>query len=76
MEKKNKAKLIWMIGIGVFALIGIASFIVGYGLRDGWQAVLAWFTSRWAYIVYVGALIYLTVVLCFVHFMNIHKETK
>lgn len=76
MKNKDKSKIRWLIGIGIFALIGIAAFLIGYGLRDGWEAVLAWFTSRWAYIVYTGAVVYVVALLCYIHIVKVSKEMK
>lgn len=53
-----RKKLLWLAGIGAFGLIGIACFVVGYGLNDGWDAVLAWFVSKYAMWVYVFAALY------------------
>ncbi len=44
------AKLKWLIIIGIFALIGGVSLILGF-----WSAgvdVLGWFATKWAFIVY------------------------
>lgn len=66
MKKKDGSIIKWYIGIGIFALVGVACFIVGYGLKDGWEAVLAWFTSKWAMWVYVFAALYVIIALGFV----------
>lgn len=58
MRKKERSLILWYVGVGLFALLGIACFVVGYGLKDGWESVLAWFTSKWAMWVYVFAGIY------------------
>lgn len=73
MRKKDKAVMKWYLLAGVFALIGIASFIVGYGLKDGWDSVIAWFTSKWAVWVYVFAVVYVFVALGYV-FWKKNKE--
>lgn len=75
-KNKDKAKIAWVVGIGVFAFIGICAFLLGYGLRDGWEAVLAWFTSKWAYIIYTAILVYATFAICYIHFINVGKELK
>lgn len=36
-----------------FLLFGIACFVVGYGIVDGWDAVIKWFSSKWAIMLYV-----------------------
>lgn len=66
IKNKEGMTLAWLIGAGVFALIGIASFVIGYGLKDGWDAVIAWFTSKWAMWVYVFAAAYAFILLGYV----------
>ena len=66
MRRKDKTSITWYIGLGVFALLGIACFVVGYGLKDGWEAVLAWFTSKWAMWVYVFAVLYIVILIGYV----------
>lgn len=61
MRRKYKTAIAWYLGLGVFALLGIACFVLGYGLKDGWEAVLAWFTSKWAMWVYVFAALYIVI---------------
>lgn len=68
MRKKDRTALKWYIGLGVFALIGGACFVVGYGLKDGWDSVLAWFTSKWAMWVYVFAALYVLILAGFVFY--------
>ena len=58
LKRKERSVIGWYIGIGVFAIIGVVSFVLGYGLRDGWDAVLAWFSSKWALWIYAFASIY------------------
>lgn len=58
MEKKKKGILegknrwIFWSTIG-FAVLGIISLIVGFGIADGWMSVLLWFGSRWAVYIYI-----------------------
>lgn len=66
MRKKDKTAITWYLGLGVFALLGIACFVVGYGLKDGWEAVLAWFTSKWAMWVYVFGALYIVILIGYV----------
>ncbi len=48
----SKGGIITIISVSAFFVFGLACFIVGYGLTDGWDKVLAWFTSRYAIMVY------------------------
>lgn len=49
-ESKSKVAIISTVA---FLLLGITAFVVGYGLTDGWDSVLAWFSSRWAVYIYI-----------------------
>ena len=57
--KKNKKGIFngknkWIvISTIIFAIIGIASIVIGFGLTYGWLAVLQWFGSRWAIYIYI-----------------------
>lgn len=66
MRRKDKTAINWYLGLGVFALLGIACFVVGYGLKDGWEAVLAWFTSKWAMWIYVFGALYIVILIGYV----------
>ena len=59
-SKGGKAAII---GSALFLLCGVAAFVLSYGLTDGWASVLAWFTSRWALLVYVGIGFYVLMLL-------------
>lgn len=54
MKKERNIKII--IGSALFLLFGIICFIVGYGLVNGWQAVIDWFSSPYATILYIGVI--------------------
>lgn len=73
--KDKKARKWWALGMLAFLAVGIASFIVGYGLKDGWDAVLAWFTSKWATYVYIGIVVYLSGVLALWQAFRVEKVT-
>lgn len=60
---KSKGGKITIISTTVFLLIGITALVLGYGLKDGWQVVLNWFTSRYAMYVYVGIGFYVLIIL-------------
>lgn len=59
MEKKDKkqsrkfSKKTAIISTICFALFGLGCIVVGFGLSNGWEWVLAWFTSQWAVYVYI-----------------------
>lgn len=57
-EKKDKkdgkfSKKATVIATIAFALFGLACIAVGFGLSNGWEWVLGWFTSQWAVYVYI-----------------------
>lgn len=52
-------KLKWLIIVGVFALIGGIALIVGYYLAGA--DIIGWFTTKWAFIVYFFAGIYVLI---------------
>lgn len=49
---EGKSKWI-IISTIIFAILGITALVLGFGLTNGWESVLAWFTSRWAIYVYI-----------------------
>lgn len=57
LKKRNRlleGKSRWIIfSTIIFAILGIVALILGYGLTEGWSALLAWFSSRWAIYVYI-----------------------
>lgn len=57
-----------------FLVFGLACFVVGYGLVDGWDAVIAWFTSRWAIYVYIFVFLWVVIVLAIMHYAKNFKE--
>lgn len=69
---KDKQRVFWLVGIFVFAVIGIACFVVGYGLADGWEAVAAWFVSKYAMWVYA----FLAVYVCFALWYLVFKKNE
>jgi len=54
------AKLKWALIVGAFLLVGGASLVVGFWL-SGFD-VLGWFATKWAFIVYFFAGLYLVFV--------------
>jgi len=45
---------IFILSIAAFLVVGIASFILAYGLTDGWLSVAQWFGSKYAILLYMG----------------------
>lgn len=60
---KSRGGKLTIIGTTVFLLIGLTALVLGYGLSDGWEVVLAWFTSKYAMYVYVGLGFYVILIL-------------
>ena len=57
-KEKKKKKWIAYLATGCFLIFGLACFVVGYGILDGWESVLKWFTSDYAIIAYVALGLY------------------
>lgn len=53
LEFVNKKGKWVLLSTGIFLLVGIAAIVVGFGLANGWESVLAWFGSRWAIYLYI-----------------------
>lgn len=54
MKKKGST----ILAIGSFIIFGVACFVLGYGILNGWESVISWFTSDYAAIFYVGIVIW------------------
>lgn len=63
-SKGGKATII---ATSSFLAFGLACFVIGYGLTDGWDKVIAWFTSQWAIMVYVFIGLWLIIVMYLVY---------
>lgn len=50
---KQKKSFLFLIVSIIFVIIGLAAFILGYGLSDGWDVVGAWFSSQDALLLYI-----------------------
>lgn len=50
MTKNEKKKTKIKAGIAILSLLVIAilCFLFGFAISEGWEAVGAWFTSKWA----------------------------
>ena len=73
MDRSKKGQKAFVIGIGAFALVGIIAFIVGYGLKDGWDSVIAWFSSKWAGWVYAFLIVYALFMVMYFNWKRIAK---
>lgn len=51
-------RLKWILIVGAVALLGGVCLLLGYAASIGWPAVAAWFSSKYAVIVYVFLGIY------------------
>ena len=71
---KSKGGKITIIGTTVFLLIGLLALVLGYGLSEGWEVVLAWFTSRYAMYVYVGLGFYVILILYIIVLSQKYEE--
>ena len=63
MEQAFKKSKLFLIVAGLSMILGIAAFVVAYGISDGWEAVGAWFTSKYAILLYIGIGLYALVVI-------------
>lgn len=52
MEKRNK--VIALIATGAL-IVAILCLILGFGLTYGWHSIIEWFSSKWAFWVYIVA---------------------
>lgn len=59
-------KWIFAIICSVFIALGIGAFVLAYGLSDGWDVVAAWFTGKYAMLLYILLGCYALVVLLMV----------
>lgn len=59
-QKKDKSFVIWVAAILTLCAVGL---VLTFGLKDGWDSVLAWFTGDYATILYIGIFVYLMFVL-------------
>ena len=73
IKKLDKASKIAIISTVSFLLVGIAAFVIGYGLKDGWMSVLMWFGSRWAIYIYIAIIILVLALVWFIHKRRMEK---
>jgi len=70
VNKKGK----WVIlSTLIFILVGLICLVVGFGIADGWDAVLAWFGSRYAVMIYVIVALLIFGIVWFIHKAKMEK---
>jgi len=72
-KKLEKTDIIAIIGTVSFLIVGLAAFVIGYGVKDGWEAVGRWFTSRWAIYVYIAIVLLAFVLVWYIHRRRMEK---
>lgn len=55
--ERRRAKRIAIMSVLAVLVVACLCFVVGFGISEGWGAVAAWFTSKWATLVVVSVLI-------------------
>lgn len=53
MVQQSKKKKTFIIVSLLIIIVGIITFVLAYGLSDGWQAVAEWFVSKYAVMLYI-----------------------
>ena len=71
--QKKKAKRIAILSVIALLVVAALCFVFGYAISEGWGAVAAWFTSKWATMTLV-AVIFVIVALVFAYFHFKDKE--
>ncbi len=71
--KLEKATIIAIISTLAFFLVGIAAIVIGYGVKDGWDSVGRWFTSRWAIYIYIVIALLIFALAWFLHKRRMEK---
>lgn len=61
---KEKRPLRYYIATGIFLFVGLCCIMLGFGIANGWQWVISWFTSQWAMYVYIFAFFYAVGAIC------------
>ena len=72
-KKLDKASKIAIITTALFFGIGLAALAIGFGIKDGWWAVLSWFWSRWAIYVYIALAILIFILIWAIHKRRMEK---
>ena len=58
-------KLKWALFVGLALVVALVCLVVGFGLSSGWDFIISWFTSKYAFIVYVFAGLYAALLVSF-----------
>ena len=74
--KADKVALVTATTLLTAGLIAVIAMIAYYAIKDGWQSVLDWFSSRWACLVGVIVLIAGVAALYLLSFFRKWKELK
>jgi H+/Cl- antiporter ClcA len=64
-KKKYKKSKLFIIAVGIALVLGTLAFVFAYGIGKGWDVVAAWFSSKYAFLLYVGVGVYLLFVIWF-----------
>lgn len=73
-NNKGKSAIVASIGSIAFLILGIACFACGYGFSLGWDVVLAWFSSRYALLVYVFLALWLFIASYLIYWGKLHED--
>ena len=55
VNQKKRAKRIAILSILILLLVAALCFVFGFAISEGWGAVAAWFTSKWAILTIIAA---------------------
>lgn len=55
--ERNRKKRIAVMSVLILLVVAALCFVFGFAIAEGWQAVGAWFTSKWATLTVVSGLI-------------------
>ena len=72
-KEKTRKRRIASISILSVLLVAILCFVFGYAIAEGWEAVGAWFTSKWATLTIVAVAV---VVAFLIYFMFAVKDKE
>lgn len=72
MDKKRKRNLM-ILGL-IWVLIAVVFLVIGFAIADGWEAVGAWFSGKWAMMIYTFLGVYALVIIIYVVFPMIKER--
>ena len=73
IKQKKKATRIAIISVLALLIVAALCFVFGFAISEGWGAVAAWFTSKWAALTII-AVVFVVVALIFLFFAAKDKE--